>query len=110
MITMSLQFTSIDDAFTPLSSNNAGSNNGRKKREREKRETEDQVAEQQIQPPPVIQPVRQEDRPMSLADEIFSMQPYINNIFMIIVIGMLYDIRQAALDIKTHVIMKTIAS
>ena len=97
---MSLQFTNIDDAFAPLS---------HQKRKKERKYQED--ADTDIPPtqqhtgqipttPP--QPIHTVDQPKSFADEIFAVQPYINNLFMLIVIGMLYDIRQAALDCKLH--------
>ncbi len=103
---MSLQFTNIDDAFSPLS----------QKRRKERRPTE-HVYEYDEAPPSVLQqhpgqvplppPPQQQvvvDHNKSLAEEIFAVQPYINNLFMIIVLGMLYDIRQAALDCKVYMV------
>ena len=102
---MSLQFTNIDDAFSPLS----------QKKRKEKRPTE-VVYEYDEAPPPALQqhpgqvPLPPPPQPLvvdhhkSLADEIFAVQPYINNLFMIIVLGMLYDIRQAALDCKLYMV------
>lgn len=100
---MSLQFTNIDDAFSPLS----------QKKRKEKRPTEtvyeyDEATPSVLQQHPgqvPLQPLPQQvavDYHKSLAEEIFAVQPYINNLFMIIVLGMLYDIRQAALDCKLY--------
>lgn len=91
---MSLQFTSIDEAFSPLS----------QKKRKEHRNTEDDTPPPQKHPgqvpiPPQMPPAQ---APKSFADEIFSVQPYINILFMIVVVGMLYDIRQAALACKAH--------
>lgn len=44
------------------------------------------------------------DHHKSFAEEMFAVQPYINNLFMLIVLGMLYDIRQAALDCKLYMV------
>lgn len=101
---MSLQFTNIDDAFSPLS---------HKKRKEKRPES---VYEYDEAPAPVLQqhpgqvpipnppPQPVIDHHKSLAEEIFAVQPYINNLFMIIVLGMLYDIRQAALDCKLYML------
>lgn len=100
---MSLQFTNIDDAFSPLSH----------KKRKDKRPTEAVYEyDEAPQPPPQISPPqipppqtpRVVDHHNSLAEEIFAVQPYINNLFMIIVLGLLYDIRQAALDCKSYML------
>lgn len=96
---MSLQFTNIDDAFSPLS----------QKKRKEKRTLEyDEVPPPQQHPGQVpLPPPPQQlvvDHNKSLAEEIFAVQPYINNLFMLIVLGMLYDIRQAALDCKLYMV------
>lgn len=97
---MSLQFTSIDDAFAPLS----------QKKRRERRPL-DEVGEDappppqqqpgqvpiQTQPALVVEPTHR-----TFADEVLAVQPYLNNLFMLVVLGMLYDIRQAAVDCRTH--------
>ena len=102
---MSLQFTNIDDAFSPLSH----------KKRKEKRPSEavyeyDELPPQaqpgQVPLPPPQPPAV--DHHKSLAEEIFAMQPYINNLFMIIVLGMLYDIRQAALDCKLYMVKHSV--
>jgi hypothetical protein len=105
---MSLQFTNIDDAFSPLS----------QKKRKEKRPAET-MYEYDEAPPSVLQkhagqvplpPPPQQivvDHNKSLAEEIFAVQPYINNLFMIIVLGMLYDIRQAALDCKLYIVKQS---
>lgn len=109
---MSLQFTNIDDAFSPLS----------QKKRKEKRPAETiyeydeaplSVLQQhpgQVPLPPPPQQVHQVvvDHNKSLAEEIFAVQPYINNLFMIIVLGMLYDIRQAALDCKLYMVKHSV--
>ncbi len=101
---MSLQFTNIDDAFSPLS----------QKKRKERRHSE--VYEYDEPPPqthpgqvptPPVQPIVI-DHHKSFADEIFAVQPYINNLFMLIVLGMLYDIRQAALDCKMYMVKQSI--
>lgn len=103
---MSLQFTNIDDAFSPLS----------QKKRKERRPTEhvyesDEEAPLQQHPGQVPLPPPQQqvvvDHNKSLAEEIFAVQPYINNLFMIIVLGMLYDIRQAALDCKLYMVKQS---
>jgi hypothetical protein len=107
---MSLQFTNIDDAFSPLS----------QKKRKEKRSSEAPYEEYteappQLPPPPQQQPgqvplsqYHQQpvlvDHHKSFAEEMFAVQPYINNLFMLIVLGMLYDIRQAALDCKLYMV------
>ena len=99
---MSLQFTSLDDAFSPISQ--------KKKRERKAPEIQEELPEHQVVVPPnpnqypITQPAPIAPAPR-LADEIFAMQPYFNNLFMIFVLGMLYDMRQAALDIKAHLMV-----
>ena len=100
---MSLQFTNIDDAFSPLS------HKKRKERRHAENVYEDDEPPPQTHPgqvpipnPPPPQPVSMNHH-NSLAEEIFAVQPYINNLFMLIVLGMLYDIRQAALDCKTYI-------
>ena len=103
---MSLQFTNIDDAFSPLS----------QKKRKEKRPSEP-VYEYDEAPPPQQHPGQVPlspppqivvDHNKSLAEEIFAVQPYINNLFMIIVLGMLYDIRQAAIDCKLHMVKHSV--
>lgn len=105
---MSLQFTNIDDAFSPLS----------QKKRKEKRPP-DVVYEEYNEAPPQQHPGQVPlpqypqqpavvDHHKSLAEEIFAVQPYINNLFMICVLGMLYDIRQAALDCKLHMVKHSI--
>jgi len=101
---MALQFTNIDDAFSPLS----------QKKRKEKRQSEavyeyDEAPPQQhpgqVPLPPPQMAVDYHHK--SLAEEIFAVQPYINNLFMIIVLGMLYDIRQAALDCKIYMVKQS---
>lgn len=61
----------------------------------------------QVPIPPVqqIQQMQQGMQPTNtFADELFAVQPYINNLFMLLVLGMLYDIRQAALDCKMYMV------
>ena len=94
---MSLQFTPIDDAFAPLQTK-------RKKREerdeREEREEHPTYEKNHIITPPrnihsqelVVAP------PMT--DDLTRMQPYLGMLFMIVVIGMLYDIRNAIMDAR----------
>jgi hypothetical protein len=96
---MSLQFTSIEDAFSSLSA--------RKKKERPVLEQvpvatmQEQHEDVQLTRP--VAPVLYlPEAQKSLADEVFAMQPYINNLFMILVLGMLYDMRQSAIEIRTH--------
>lgn len=97
---MSLQFTNIDDAFSPLS----------QKKRKEKRPTYEYDDTPVATPPPQTHPGQVPLPPpqpvdhKSLAEEIFAVQPYINNLFMLIVLGMLYDIRQSALECKLHMV------
>ena len=95
---MSLQFTNIDDAFSPLSQ--------KKRKEKTPVYEYDEVPPPQQHPGQVPLPPPQQivNHNKSLAEEIFAVQPYINNLFMIIVLGMLYDIRQAALDCKLYMV------
>lgn len=104
---MSLQFTNIDDAFSPLS----------QKKRKEKRPSEPVYEYDEVPPPqqhpgqvPLPPPPQQIvlDHNKSLAEEIFAVQPYINNLFMLIVLGMLYDIRQAALDCKLYMVKHSV--
>lgn len=96
-----LQFTTLDDAFSPISQ--------KKKRERKPPEIQEELPEHQVVVPPNQYTITQPApiAPPRLADEIFAMQPYFNNLFMIFVLGMLYDMRQAALDIKAHLITRS---
>ncbi len=98
---MSLQFTNIDDAFSPLSQ--------RKRKEKrpsgyEYDEVHPPAPQQHSVPTPPAHPQPVVDHHKSLAEEIFAVQPYINNLFMLIVLGMLYDIRQAAVDCKLYMV------
>lgn len=105
---MSLQFTSIDDAFSPLSQ--------RKRRHKTEDQTPPPAHAQQepAPPPPIVHPpqLHQQQEPArssalaSLTEEVFVIQPYINNLFMLFVLGMLYDIRQVALDLRTNLLLK----
>ena len=100
---MSLQFTNIDEAFSPLSQ--------RKKKERKTQDIEDntlpQIPQQSNNNPPQYQTVPNEKQLQTFSDELSAVQPYIKNLFMLLVLGMLYDIRQAALDCKTYLYNKS---
>lgn len=105
---MSLQFTAIDDAFAPLSL--------KKKRMKIEEELNNEVQSPKpnTPPPPPQQATGQVPTSTILApkqttfmDELFAVQPYINNLFMILVLGMLYDIRQAAFDCKSIMLRST---
>ena len=97
---MSLQFTPLDDAFSPLSVN-------KRKRRANREEINDtdivdSVGEAVIVPRASIhsQPNITTNSHNTLLDDIINMQPYLCLIFMIVVAGMLYDIRNAILDMK----------
>lgn len=78
-----LQYSNIDDAFMPLS----------------KKKKEKKIPEEEYTTPPPPPPPPQNE-PTSFVNEISHVQPYLNNLFMLLVLGMLYDIRQAVLDCK----------
>jgi|SaaInlV_125m_DNA_1040241.scaffolds.fasta_scaffold01146_3 hypothetical protein len=107
---MSLQFTAIDDAFAPLSL--------KKKKIKIEEDinyttaTEAQTPKTDTAPPQ--QAVGQVPTSTVLVpkhttfiEELFAVQPYINNLFMLLVIGMLYDIRHAAMDCKSIILRST---
>mgnify|MGYP005697095435 CR=1 FL=1 len=93
---MSLQFTSIDDAFAPLQTK-------RKKREereeREEREDNRTYEKSQVVSPP-IHSQELVVAPPVMMDDLTRMQPYLGILFMIVVTGMLYDIRNAVMDAR----------
>ena len=102
---MALQFTPIDDAFAPLSNNRRRKREGKSLREgRDERDHEDHSDNETpviVTPPKFIHAPPQADviHP-TLADDIIKMQPYLCLIFMIVVAGMLYDIRNAIIDAR----------
>ena len=104
---MSLQFTAIDDAFAPLSL--------KKKRMKIEEELNNEVQSPKPNtPPPPQQAVGQVPTSAILApkqttfmEELFAVQPYINNLFMVLVLGMLSDIRQSAFDCKSIILRST---
>lgn len=105
---MSLQFTSLDEAFSPLSL--------KRKRERSPPEALEKNSEQRThvqQPPQAVtaqavtaQAITAQDEHRSIIDELAVVQPYLNNLFMLFVLGMLYDIRQTATECKMQLFKK----
>lgn len=93
---MSLQFTSIDDAFAPLQTKR------RKREDREDREERDETYEKKniIIPPRNIHSQEPVLPPSAITDDLTKMQPYLCMLFMIVVTGMLYDIRNAIMDAR----------
>lgn len=97
-----LQFSNIEDAFSPMSMS--------KKKKKEPLLQTNEILQQPIVSgkdgtyhPGVILPHQAESH-TSLAQEIYIMQPYLTVLFMLLVVGMLYDIRTAVLDMKLSLI------
>jgi hypothetical protein len=105
---MSLQFTPIDDAFSPLQSKRKSREDVEYRRPRESRQGEDgeRPSPQRYATPPSRIQVSPQDQPLAIAspvpitDDLVKMQPYMGVIFMIVVVGMLYDIRNALMDTR----------
>jgi|TARA_B100001741_G_scaffold312383_1_gene315641 hypothetical protein len=109
IVRMSLQFSNVDEAFAPLQNQHSEKRRRLKERnhETETHETETHETHErtrsappgggtmQLLPSPTI-PQKQR----TLADEIIAIQPYLSAIFMTLVVGMLYDMRQVALELR----------
>ena len=95
---MSLQFTPIDDAFAPLQTKR------KKREEREDREERDDhhiyEKNHMVSPPRNIHGQELVVAPPPPTDDLTKMQPYLGILFMIVVTGMLYDIRNAVMDAR----------
>ena len=95
---MSLQFTPIDDAFAPLQTKR------KKREEREEREEHENRStyekSQIVSPPRNIHSQELIVAPPPITDDLTRMQPYLGILFMIVITGMLYDIRNAVMDAR----------
>lgn len=87
---MSLQYSNLDDAFVPLAKEE------RPPRKKERPEKQPDVHTVPVQALPHAPPPPKK----TLADEITILQPYISTIFVILVLGMLYDMKNTMNDIK----------
>tara|TARA_B100001778_G_C18574021_1_gene624009 strand:+ start:508 stop:855 length:348 start_codon:yes stop_codon:yes gene_type:complete len=96
-----LQFSSVEDAFAPLSNNG-----GRPPRRRPER-SEPRAAREETTDEPLVPtvPTGTPATAKTLADEIIAVQPYVTSLFMILVLGMLYDIRQVALELRPAILL-----
>ena len=84
-----LQFSSVEDAFAPLS-NNGGRPPRRRPERSEPRAAREETTDEPLVPTvPALQPTGTPAK--TLADEIIAVQPYVTSLFMILVLGMLYD-------------------
>jgi len=98
-----LQFSSVEDAFAPLS-NNGGRPPRRRPERSEPRAAREETTDEPLVPTvPALQPTGTPAK--TLADEIIAVQPYVTSLFMILVLGMLYDIRQVALELRPAILL-----
>lgn len=99
-----LSYTMLDDAFQPLGGEARESMHKRKRRENRplvKEQERDHQVEAEEEQPVRVMPLPLSSVNTSLVDEISVTLPYMFIIFMLLVLGMLYDMRQTLHDMRT---------
>tara|TARA_B100000676_G_scaffold138722_1_gene137349 strand:- start:460 stop:777 length:318 start_codon:yes stop_codon:yes gene_type:complete len=99
-----LQFIDIDEAFSPLAIKKKKVKfDEQKYQEKETSNSHQIITQREPQQVQINPPIVSTTSSRTFADELVTVQPYINNLFMLLVLGMLYDIRMVALDCKSKI-------